>query len=73
MSSQEASPSRPNSELGAAFLCAAAGIDNATLENHAAYLKGWLDALKADKRAIVQAAAQAQRGADYILHRTSTE
>ena len=61
------------SELGAAFLCAAAGIDNATLENHAACLKGWLDALKADKRAIVQAAAQAQRGADYILHRTSTE
>jgi antirestriction protein ArdC len=61
------------SELGAAFLCAAAGIDNATLEDHAAYLRGWLDALKADQRAIVQAAAQAQRGADYILHRTSTE
>lgn len=56
------------SELGAAFLCATAGIDNATLENHAAYLKGWLDALKADKRAIVQAAAQAQRGADYVLN-----
>jgi antirestriction protein ArdC len=43
------------------------------LEDHAAYLRGWLDALKANQRAIVQAAAQAQRGADYILHRTSTE
>lgn len=54
-------------ELGAAFLCAAAGIDNATIENQAAYLEGWLDALKADKRAIVHAAAQAQKAADYVL------
>lgn len=61
------------SELGAAFLCAAAGIDNATLDDHAAYLKGWLDALKADKRAIVQAAAQAQKAADYILDRAASE
>jgi antirestriction protein ArdC len=61
------------SELGAAFLCAAAGIDNATLDDQAAYLKGWLDALKADKRAIVQAAAQAQQAADYILSVQHTE
>lgn len=56
-------------ELGAAFLCATAGIDNATLENHAGYLKNWLDALRADKRAIIHAAAQAQQAADYVLNR----
>jgi antirestriction protein ArdC len=43
------------------------------LDDHAAYLKGWLDALKADQRAIVQAAAQAQRAADYILRVQHTE
>lgn len=59
-------------ELGAAFLCAAAGIDNATIENHAAYLKGWIDALRADKRAIVHAAAHAEKAADYILNRTAS-
>lgn len=53
-------------ELGSAFLCAEAGIEN-TLDNSAAYLKGWLDALRGDARLIVTAASAAQRAADFIL------
>ena len=33
-------------EMGASFLCAHAGIIEAELENSAAYLQGWIDALK---------------------------
>lgn len=53
-------------ELGSAFLCAEAGIES-TLSNSAAYLKGWLEALKGDARMIVTAASAAQRAADFIL------
>ena len=52
--------------MGAAFLCGQAGIES-TLENSAAYLAGWLEQLKSDKTLIVQAAAQAQKAADFIL------
>ena len=54
-------------ELGASFLCTEAGIAPAVIENQAAYLAGWLQVLRADKRAIVVAAAQAEKAADYIL------
>jgi antirestriction protein ArdC len=37
-------------EMGAAFLCAAAGISPSVLENQAAYVQGWLDKLRGDKR-----------------------
>jgi antirestriction protein ArdC len=53
-------------ELGAAFLCGHASIEN-TIQNSAAYLKNWLEALQADNKLIVQAAAQAQKAADFIL------
>jgi antirestriction protein ArdC len=52
-------------EMGAAFLCAHAGID-AQLE-HASYIESWLSVLKADKRAILIAASHAQKAADYVL------
>lgn len=55
-------------EMGAAFLCGAAGIENAAvLKNSASYLKGWSAKLKGDSRVIVLAAGQAQRAADHIL------
>ena len=54
-------------ELGAAFLCGHAGIAERTLTNSAAYVQNWLEALRNDNKLIVQAAAQAQRAADYIL------
>ena len=53
-------------EMGAAFLCGQSGIE-ATLANSAAYLAGWLERLKNDRTIIVQAAAQAQKAADFIL------
>jgi antirestriction protein ArdC len=60
-------------ELSAAFLCAEAGISNAVIRNQAAYVAGWLARLREDRRLIVQAAAQAQKAADYILNRTRAE
>lgn len=53
-------------ELGAAFLCADLGITPEIRDDHAAYLAHWLEALKADKRAIFSAAAHAQRATDYL-------
>lgn len=58
-------------ELGSAFLCADLGITPEPRPDHAAYLAQWLDILKADKRAIFTAAAQAQKAAEF-LHVTST-
>lgn len=36
-------------EMGAAFLCGHAGVEQRTLENSAAYIAGWLKALKNDR------------------------
>ncbi len=59
-------------EMGAAFLCGHAGIER-TIENSAAYIQGWLKALKNDKKLLVMAAAQGQRASDYILGRQGGE
>jgi antirestriction protein ArdC len=53
-------------ELGASFLSAALDITPEIRDDHAAYLGHWLTVLKSDKRAIFQAAAHAQRAADYL-------
>lgn len=60
-------------ELGAAFLCAEAGIVERLIDNSAAYINNWLGALKQDVKLVVQAAAQAQKAADYILNRKPAE
>jgi antirestriction protein ArdC len=57
-------------EMGAAMLCGVAGIDNSTIENSASYIDSWLRALKKESRLVLQAAAQAQKAADYILGET---
>jgi len=54
-------------EMGAAMLAGVAGIERSTLANSAAYLKSWVDVLKADSRIVVFAASQAQKAADCIL------
>ena len=54
-------------EMGAAMLCGIAGIERKTLSNSAAYLQSWINVLKSDSRMVVQAAAQAQKAADYIV------
>ena len=58
-------------EMGAAYLCGMAGIVNETVDNSAAYIQGWLSKLRNDKKLLVQAAAQAQKAADYILGKGS--
>jgi antirestriction protein ArdC len=55
-------------ETGAAFLCGHAGIESCTIENSAAYIQGWLKALKNDRTLLVHAAAQGHKAADYILN-----
>jgi antirestriction protein ArdC len=54
-------------EMTAAFLCGEAGIVQSTVENSAAYIANWLERLRNNKRLVVQAAAQAQKAADWIL------
>jgi antirestriction protein ArdC len=54
-------------EMGAAYLCGICGIENATIDNSAAYIQGWLKKLKSDKKFIVMASSMAQKAVDYIL------
>ena len=60
-------------EFTAAFLSAVTGIHSQTLTNSAAYIKGWLQALRNDKRLLLSAASQAQKAADYILGTESSD
>ncbi|MGJ5136191.1 MULTISPECIES: ArdC family protein [unclassified Bradyrhizobium] len=52
-------------EIASAFSCAALGI--VPTLRHADYIGFWLDVLREDNRAIVRAASQASRVADYLL------
>jgi antirestriction protein ArdC len=52
-------------ELSAAFGCASLGI--VPTVRHADYIGSWLEALREDNRAIVRAASQASKAADYLL------
>lgn len=54
-------------ELGAAFLCADLGISLEVRPDHAAYIQGWLAALKQDKRALFIAASKANAASDYLF------
>jgi antirestriction protein ArdC len=58
-------------EMGAAFLAGYCGIENRTINNSAAYLASWLEALKNDARMVLIAASQAQKAVDLILNRTA--
>ncbi|PZU64150.1 zincin-like metallopeptidase domain-containing protein [Sphingobium sp.] len=52
-------------EMSAAFCCAALGI--VPTVRHADYIGSWLEVLREDNRAIVRAASQASKAADWIL------
>lgn len=56
-------------EMAAAFLCGHTGIENTTIHNSAAYLQSWIKRLRGDKKLAINAAAQAQKAADFILNR----
>jgi antirestriction protein ArdC len=60
-------------EMGAAYLSAQSGIVESTIQNSAAYISGWLKRLRNDNKFVVQAAAQAQKAADFILGRNFTQ
>ena len=53
-------------ELGSAFLCADLELTPVIREDHASYIASWLEVLKNDKRAIVQAASYAQKAVDFL-------
>lgn len=53
-------------ELGAAFIAADLGIAIEPRPDHAAYIGSWIKVLENDKRAIVQAAAHAERAVAYL-------
>jgi antirestriction protein ArdC len=52
-------------EINAAFCCASIGI--VPTVRHADYIGSWLEVLCEDNRAIVRAASQASKAADYLL------
>ena len=52
-------------EISAAYCCAALGI--VPTVRHADYIGSWLEVLREDNRAIVRAASQASKAADYLL------
>ncbi|UYV12407.1 MAG: zincin-like metallopeptidase domain-containing protein [Phycisphaera sp.] len=54
-------------EMGAAFLAAASGIGQATIDQSAAYIDGWRKKLSSDTKLVVQAAGAAQKAADWVL------
>jgi len=55
-------------EMGAAFLSAETGTaTDASDANSAAYVSSWLQAIKADKRMVIRAAAAGQRASDLIM------
>jgi antirestriction protein ArdC len=52
-------------EMNAAFCCASLGI--VPTVRHADYIGSWLEVLREDNRAIVRAASQASKAADFLL------
>jgi|TARA_R110002051_G_scaffold154675_4_gene226818 antirestriction protein ArdC len=52
-------------EIGACFLAVQLGVEP-QFDQSAAYVEGWLEALKSDKEMIFKAAAEAQKAVDYI-------
>jgi antirestriction protein ArdC len=56
-------------EIGQMMVCAELGlaVSDSDFANNAAYVAGWLEKLRSDRREIFRAAADAQRIADYLL------
>jgi antirestriction protein ArdC len=52
-------------EISSALCCASLGI--VPTVRHADYIASWIDLLSSDHRAIIRAASQASKAADYIL------
>jgi antirestriction protein ArdC len=60
-------------EIGATVLSARAGITDTIINSSAAYIQGWLKALKKDVTLIFSAANQADKAVCFICNETSVE
>jgi len=60
-------------ELGATFLCAEFGIAAEARQDHASYIASWLKLLRNDKKAIFQAASEAQKAVEWLLEAAEGE
>jgi antirestriction protein ArdC len=47
------------------------GIQSATIDNSAAYIKSWIGKFKEDKKILLMACSMAQKAVDYILEHQS--
>jgi antirestriction protein ArdC len=56
-------------ELGASMLCGELGVHQGYRDDHAHYIAHWLDVMKGDKQAIMQAATLAGKAVDVIRGR----
>jgi antirestriction protein ArdC len=55
-------------EIGSCFLKSYSGLPIADMANNAAYIKGWLEVFKGDKRILIKAASRSQQAVEYILN-----
>ena len=61
-------------ELGSAFLVNHCGLETpSSFNNSAAYIQGWLKALKNDKRLLISAAGAAEKAVSLILDKKEGE
>ena len=60
-------------EMGSCYLKSYSGLPIADMSNNAAYIKGWLDVFKGDKRILIKAASQGQKAVEYILNPKEVE
>ncbi len=60
-------------EMGAAYLNSYTGILDKEIKNSVAYIQGWLDKLKNDKRFIISASGQAQKAVDFIVGKENAD
>lgn len=61
-------------EMAASYVCGSVGLAvPAQLDNAAAYIAGWRQAIRSDPRCVTIAAAQAEHAADWIMGRKTGE
>lgn len=60
-------------EMGAAYLCGIAGIENKIIDNSAAYIKGWLKRLQDDRKLFFNAASMAQKAVNLMTNNLYSE
>ena len=60
-------------ELASAVICTEIGVPNLKLDNTAAYLKSWIEALQNDPKEILRAASSAEKIREYVMNFTQTQ